>query len=84
VNIAASVSFLSLVVWGWVLGPIGTIVAVPMSIVVQAVLNSRESTRWLGYLMGSGEEPFNPSPEDDLDVEGSEPLSEEGAQAAPA
>jgi predicted PurR-regulated permease PerM len=62
VNISATVTFLSLIVWGWVLGPIGAILAVPMSIVIQAVLNNREETRWLAYLMGSGDEPYEPEP----------------------
>ena len=31
-----------------------------MSIIVQAVLASREETRWLAYLMGTGQEPFRP------------------------
>jgi predicted PurR-regulated permease PerM len=75
VNINMSVTFLSLVVWGWVLGPIGAILAVPMSIIVQAVFESRDETRWLAYMMGSGKEPYNP--EEDL---GPEPL--EGDTAA--
>jgi predicted PurR-regulated permease PerM len=68
VNISVAVTFVSLVVWGWVLGPIGAILAVPMSIIVQAILNSRKETRWLAYMMGSGEEPFNPDKEFDDDV----------------
>jgi len=64
VNISVAVSFLSLIIWGWVLGPIGAILAVPMSIIVQAILNSRDETRWLAYMMGSGSEPYNP--EEDL------------------
>jgi predicted PurR-regulated permease PerM len=74
VNISASVTFLSLVIWGWVLGPIGAILAVPMSIIMQAVLASRDETRWLAYLMGSGQEPYNP--EEDL---GGEALESEAA-----
>jgi predicted PurR-regulated permease PerM len=62
VNISATVTFLSLIVWGWVLGPIGAILAVPMSIVIQSVLHSREETRWLAYLMGSGDDPYEPGP----------------------
>jgi predicted PurR-regulated permease PerM len=72
VNISVAVTFLSLVVWGWVLGPIGAILAVPMSIIVQAILNSRDETRWLAYMMGSGKEPFNPEEDfgqDELDLD---------------
>jgi predicted PurR-regulated permease PerM len=67
VNISVAVTFVSLVIWGWVLGPIGAILAVPMSIIVQAILNSRKETRWLAYMMGSGEKPFNPEKEFDDD-----------------
>jgi AI-2 transport protein TqsA len=58
VNISVAVTFLSLIIWGWVLGPIGAILAVPMTIFVQAILDSREETRWMAYMMGSGSEPF--------------------------
>ena len=61
VNISATITFLSLIIWGWVLGPIGAILAVPMAIIVQSILNSREETRWAAYLMGSGSEPFRPA-----------------------
>jgi predicted PurR-regulated permease PerM len=64
-NISATVTFLSLILWGWVLGPIGAILAVPMAIIVQAIFGSREETRWLAYLMGSGSEPFEPEEEPD-------------------
>lgn len=60
VNISALHTFLSLIIWGWVLGPIGAILAVPMAIIIQAVLDSRKETRWLAYMMGSGSEPFKP------------------------
>ena len=69
VNISASVTFLSLIIWGWVLGPIGAILAVPMSIIVQAIFDSRQETRWVAYMMGSGAEPFEPEEaEADQDV----------------
>ena len=65
VNISVAVTFLSLIVWAWVLGPIGAILAVPMTIIVQAILDSREETRWLAYMMGSGSEPYEPKEEVD-------------------
>jgi len=58
VNISVAVTFISLIIWAWVLGPIGAILAVPMSMVVQAIFDSREDTRWVAYLMGSGSEPY--------------------------
>ena len=64
-NLSVLVIFLSLVLWGWVLGPIGAILSVPMALVVKTILDSREDTRWLAYLMGDGQEPFRSEPEDD-------------------
>ncbi len=64
-NISAAVTFVSLIVWSWVLGPIGAILAVPMAMIVQAILDSREETRWMAYMMGSGSEPFEPKAEQD-------------------
>ena len=70
VNISVLMTFLSLILWVWVLGPIGAILAVPMAIIVQAILASREETRWLAYMMGSGKEPFRPEAGPDPTVEG--------------
>ena len=69
VNISVLVTFLSLILWGWVLGPIGAILGVPMAIVIQAILDSTKETRWLAYLMGSGSEPFGREPEPNVGVE---------------
>ena len=70
-DISATVTFLSLIVWGWVLGPIGAILAVPMSIILHAIFDSRQETRWLAYMMGTGSEPFEPE-EGDPDQNGLE------------
>ena len=50
------VVFVSLFVWGWVLGPIGFFIGVPMTLVIIVYLENFEETRWLASLMGSGEE----------------------------
>jgi hypothetical protein len=34
-----------------------------MAIIVQAILDSREQTRWMAYMMGSGSEPYEPERE---------------------
>lgn len=71
VNISVTVTFLALVLWGWVLGPIGAILAVPLAMIIQAILDSRPETRWIAYLMGGGDEPFNPDAgpgQDDLEA----------------
>ena len=47
------VVFVSLFVWGWILGPIGFFIGVPMTIVIIKYLENFEETRWMALLMGS-------------------------------
>jgi predicted PurR-regulated permease PerM len=55
-RLSTLVVFLSLVFWGWVLGPIGMILSVPMTSLVAIALESYEETRGLAIMLGSGTE----------------------------
>lgn len=46
------VVFLSLVFWGWVLGPVGMFLSVPMTMTVRMAFQAYEETRWLAVLLG--------------------------------
>lgn len=48
------VVFISLVFWGWVLGPVGMFLSVPLTIAVQIILDSSADSRWLAVLLGPG------------------------------
>ncbi len=52
-SLSTLVVFLSLVFWGWVLGPIGMILSVPMTSLVKIGLESYENTRGLAIMLGS-------------------------------
>lgn len=48
--------FLSLVFWGWVWGPVGMILSVPLTMVVKVALESRDDTKWMALFLGSDAE----------------------------
>lgn len=53
VGLTTTVSFLSLIVWAFVLGPIGAILAVPMTLLVKALLVDFDpDARWLQLFLG--------------------------------
>lgn len=49
------VVFLSMVFWGWLWGPIGALVAVPLTMVIKILLANTEDLRWAAVLLGSAE-----------------------------
>lgn len=50
-DIAPAVVVISLVFWGWLLGPVGALLAVPLSISARFLMESHDESRWLGHLM---------------------------------
>ncbi len=56
IGLSALVVFLSLAFWGWVLGPVGMLLSVPLTMAVKIALGGRDSTRWLSVLLGSNKE----------------------------
>lgn len=53
-DLSALVVFLSLVFWGWILGPIGMLLSIPLTMTVKIALESFDDTRWVGVILGSG------------------------------
>ncbi|MFD1813478.1 AI-2E family transporter [Rhodococcus gannanensis] len=57
VGLSVTVTFLALVFWGWVLGPLGALLAIPATLLVKALLLDIDpSTRWANALI-SGAPP---------------------------
>ena len=58
VGLSASLTFLSLVFWAWVLGALGALLAIPLSLLVKALLVDFDpNSRWLKPLIGDSSTP---------------------------
>ncbi len=56
VGLSPLVVFLSMTFWGWVLGPVGMLLSVPLTIIVKIVANTHSQTRWIAILLGTTKE----------------------------
>jgi AI-2 transport protein TqsA len=54
-NLSPLVVFVSLVLWGWVFGPVGMLLSIPLTIMIKIALENQPDTRWIGVMMGDAE-----------------------------
>lgn len=52
-GISTLVVLLSLIFWGWLLGPIGMFLSAPLTMVVKIVLQNDQKTRWIAVLLSN-------------------------------
>ncbi len=52
-GLSSLVVFLSLVFWGWLWGPVGMLLSVPLTMVVKLALEHSENYRWVAVLLDS-------------------------------
>ncbi|WAJ72334.1 AI-2E family transporter [Catenovulum adriaticum] len=55
-GLSSLVVFLSLIFWGWLLGTVGMLLSVPLTMVVKIATEASESTRWFAVLLSNQQE----------------------------
>ena len=69
VGLSPLVIFLSLIFWAWVLGPVGMVLSVPLTMILKIAFESSPHTRRLAILLGPR------VPTDTTDLPGAEPVA---------
>lgn len=51
-KLSPTIVFASFFIWGWLLGPVGALLSMPITVMIMLVLDEHEGTRWASRIMG--------------------------------
>ncbi len=54
-GLSTLIIFLSLLFWGWLLGIVGMLLSIPLTIMAKIIFDTNQNTQWIGVLLGTGE-----------------------------
>ena len=56
-SVSPLIVFVSFFFWSWLLGPLGMLLSMPLTLLIMSILESFDETRWLAVLAGASGSP---------------------------